>query len=92
MFVESFPQEGSDDDQLYLVVYDQGHTLQKETILSNHARIFFNVETGKLEFDTIVKVNMPDHEYDAVYDMYPYNSTLILSGRIKGVADMITLA
>jgi hypothetical protein len=92
IFIESFPQEGQDDDQLYLVAYDQGHTLQKETRFSNHARIFFNVETGKLEFDTLVQVNMPDHNYDAIYDMYPYQNTLIISGRLKGVSSILTLA
>ena len=92
LFIESFPQEGKNDDELYLLAYDQGHTLQKETRLSNHARVFFNVETGKLEFDTLVQVKMEGQEYDIIYDMYPWEQTLILSGRIKGVSSIVTLA
>lgn len=92
IFLESFPQEGSNDDQIYLLAYDQGHTLQKETRMSNHARVFFNIESGKLEFDTIVQVSMAGQEYDIIYDMFPYKSTLILSGRIKGVGSILTLS
>jgi hypothetical protein len=92
IFIESFPQEGSNDDQLYLLAYDQGHTLQKQTRLSNQARIFFNVEAGKLEFDTLVKVQMKGEEYDIIYDMFPYQNTLILSGRVKSAASILTLA
>jgi len=92
LVMDSFPQQGSNDDELYLVAYDQGHTVQKETRMSNHARVFFNVGSGKLEFDTIVKVSMTGEEYDIIYDMYPFNETLILSGRIKGVSSIVTLA
>ena len=27
LILESFPQEGRDDDQVYLLAYDQGHTV-----------------------------------------------------------------
>ena len=91
LFLESFPQEGN-DDQIYLLGYDQGHTLQKQTRLSNQARVFFNVESGKLEFDTLVKVTMKGEEYDIIYDMFPYQNTLILSGRVKSATSILTLA
>lgn len=91
LFIESFPQEGN-DDQVYLLAYDQGHTIQTETRMSNHARVFFNIESGKLEFDTLVEVSMKGEEYDIIYDMFPYQNTLILSGRIKGVGSIVTLA
>ncbi len=91
IFIESFPQDGKNDDEVYLIAYDQGHTLQKETRLSNHARVFFNVESGKLEFDTLVEVSLPGHTYDIIYDIYPYQHTLILTGRVKGVESIVTL-
>lgn len=92
IFLESFPQQGSNDDQVYLLAYDQGHTIQTQTRLSNHARVFFNVESGKLEYDLIAEVTMDGQEYDIIYDMFPFQNTLILSGRIKGVGSVLTLA
>jgi hypothetical protein len=60
--------------------------------LSNKARIFFNVQTGVLEFDTLVQVTMPNQEFDIIYDMFPYQNTIIVAGRIKGASSVVTLS
>lgn len=93
LFIEEFPQEGGKNaDDVYLLAYDQGHTLQTETRMSNNARIFFNVSSGDLEFDTLAQVTMDGQEFDIIYDMFPYQNTIIISGRIKGIGSIITLS
>jgi hypothetical protein len=92
LFIESFPQELTNDDQVYLIAYDQGHTLTTQTVQANQARVFFNVQTGKLEFDVLVTVSMAGQEFDVLYDMFPYQNTIIVSGRIKGDNSAIILA
>lgn len=92
IFLESFPQEGSNDDQVYLIAYDQGHTQQTQTRKNQAARVFFNVQSGKLEFDTLVQIVMPNKEFDIIYDLFPYQNTIIVSGRIKESPAAITLS
>jgi hypothetical protein len=46
IFLESFPQGDGNDDQVYLIAYDQGHTLQAQTRKNQAARVFFNVQSG----------------------------------------------
>jgi len=92
MFIHSFPQDGSNDDELYLVAYDQGHTSHNVTRRTNMLRVFHNVETGKLRYDTLVNTSMAGQTYDVIYDYFPYNGSLITTGRLAGVGEIITLA
>lgn len=90
MFVHEFPQ-GSNDDS-YLFVYDQGHTSQNETRQVPMARIFHNVNSGVLSFDTVVNTQMEGRNFDVIYDYFPWNGTLIIASRITDIGEIITLA
>jgi hypothetical protein len=94
MFIHSFPQDGAqaNDDQLYMIVYDQGHTAHNRTKRSNMIRVFHNIQSGKLRFDTLVNTSMAGQTFDVVYDYYPYQNSLIATGRLTDVGEVIILA
>lgn len=75
----------------YLVAYDVGNTNAKEHRGNDQLRVYRNVNIGKLRYYKLLKVD--DHQYDIVYNMFPYYRTIILSGRVNGpTSSILTLA
>lgn len=75
----------------YLVVYDTGNTNAMTHRGNDMIRVYRNIQLGKLKFYKVLKVD--DHEYDIVYNMFPYHQSIIISGRVNGpTSTIVTLA
>lgn len=90
MFI-SEKSSGSGAPTPYLTVYDVGNTNAKQTRGNTQLRVYRNVSIGKLRFYKLLKID--DHLYDILYNLFPYQESIILSGRVSGpTSTVITLA
>lgn len=94
MFIHDFPQDSddSDADTTFLAVYDQGHTSHKESRQVNMVRLFQGVKSGSIFHDVAVPTQIEGKTFNVVYDFYPYQSTLIVAGRLKTMETILVLA
>jgi hypothetical protein len=75
----------------YLTVYDSGNTNSKTHRGNDQVRIYRNIEIGALKFYKLLKVD--DHQYDIVYNMFDYEGSIIIAGRVNGpTSGIVTLA
>jgi len=71
----------------YLVMYDQGNTNAMMHRGNDMVRIYRNVEIGNLKFYKLLSID--DHQFDILYSIFPFQNSLVISGRINGAQDQI---
>lgn len=91
IFLHTFPTEENKDVTL-LFAYDQGHTSQSENQQPRMMRTFFNINSGALEYDTLLTTEIDGHAFDMIYDYYAWNGTMIVTSKLTGEQDNVFLA
>lgn len=81
----------ANDQNDFLMLYDQGNTNQMVHRGNDQVRLFRNLEYGSLKYYKLLVVNTVD--FAIVYDYMPYQSSVLIAGRIQGPKDQyISLA
>lgn len=78
-------EDQTNDQNDFLMLYDQGNTNAMVHRGNDQVRLFRNLEYGSLKYYKLLIVNTVD--FAIVYDYIPYQSSVLLSGRIQGPKD-----
>lgn len=87
MFITSIETTQENDQTDFLLVYDQGNTNAVTHRGNDNMRIYRNLEIGNIKFFKLLAVQALD--FKIVYDYFPYQHTVILSGRLQGPTETI---
>lgn len=87
LFMTSIETSEVNDQTDFLLLYDQGNTNSVRHRGNDNMRIYRNVEFGNLKFFKLLAVEAVD--YKIVYDFFPYDHTVIVSGRVEGPTETI---
>jgi hypothetical protein len=91
MFITRKASTTSSESTPYLTVYDAGNTNSMVHRGNDQVRVYRNMEIGKLRFYKLLQID--DHNYDIVYNMFPHKNSIIIAGRVNGPqSSIISLA
>lgn len=90
MFVTNAPQ-GGEEDEFYLIAYDQGRSSQKMRRGGNFVRVFRNVETRQLKYYLTVDVVIPNRQLNIFYDLFPYDKNILMTSRYEETGTLINI-
>jgi hypothetical protein len=77
----------------YLYLYDQGNSNSMKSMSAPQARLYRNLGSGNLRFFKLLSIDAESLDFKIVYDYFPYNNAIVLSGRVIGPTEtIITLA
>jgi hypothetical protein len=82
------PQDSNDDT--YLIAYDMGHGQATSSRHNHQFRVFRNVNFRQLTYYYLGEIAAYDHDNSILYDIFPYNGTIIATGRTEDTQSIIT--
>jgi hypothetical protein len=82
------PQESNEEN--YLIAYDKGVGMHDHSRHNHQFRVFRNVSYRKLTFYYLGEIESYDHTHQILYDLFPYNGTIIMTGRTMDTRSIIT--
>lgn len=88
LFIQAATQESNDQDN-FLILYDQGTSHSQQTRLNNKIRVLRNVDFGNLKFFKLLELDSQD--FTAVYDFLSYKETIVVTCRIQKYNQIITM-
>lgn len=90
LFITQKTAAGSKSPTPYLVLYDTGNTNAKTRRGSDYIRVYRNVNIGTLRYFKLLEVE--DYQFEIMHAIFPYQESLIISGRLTGPSsDIISL-
>lgn len=87
MFVTTVETTEEDEQTDFLVLYDQGNTNSMVHRGNDNVRLYRNLEIGNLKYFKLLSVDAAN--FEIVYDYFPYDHTVLLSGRLSGPTETI---
>ena len=80
--------QSSNSESEYLVVYDQGFSRHRKTTENQQFRLFAGLESGSIVYRGLVQLPL---KLEAFYDIFPYQTGFIITGRQQLRSEVIAL-
>jgi len=90
MFITVAPQDSN--EEIYLVAYDKGKSIQTKTRQDNKIRVFRNVAYRRLTYYLLADIEFLNGDIDIVYDLFPYGNSMLATARVGAAGTIITMA
>jgi hypothetical protein len=84
------PQDSN--EETYLIAYDQGPGNSQVSRQHKQFRLFRNVAYRQLKFYYLGEIIAHEHEQSIMYDLFPYQGSVLWTGRLEDTQSIISVA